>query len=166
LERCAVSNPERTRKPNNKRVDDWPPPLFKLPPGKEEQPIREAAIPVGGGLSEQEKSPSVKKWSSREKIADIKDPAPPMQMIAATMPLGLEDTASPDEPTKPASPGSSMKASNLHNRLQKCFESKLTDAEEQGSIYIFLDPDRPTLRKIGRSTDVEDRQKSYSLSVD
>lgn len=159
LERYAVSNPERNRKLNTERFDDRPIPLSKFQLEREKQSAREAAMPVGGGLSEPEKSPGVKKWSSGKRIADIKNLAPPTQTVAATIPLGLEDTASPDEPTKTASSGSSVKALDLHNKLQKCFESNLTNAEEQGSIYVYLDPSRPALRKIGRSKDVENRKK-------
>jgi hypothetical protein len=82
----------------------------------------------------------------------------------AEQPLKVEETVNPDETRNAASSGSSLNTLEVHNRLQHIFESKLTSCDEQGSIYVLLDPKRPELRKIGRSKNTDNRKKTIEYT--
>ncbi|KAF1846307.1 uncharacterized protein K460DRAFT_367115 [Cucurbitaria berberidis CBS 394.84] len=74
-------------------------------------------------------------------------------------PLDLEDEPSPDEQTKNQTSNLPKDATGVQRRLREAFESTLTPKDREGYVYIFRDPTRPDLRKIGRSFSPESRLK-------
>jgi hypothetical protein len=164
LGRHAASNPKCDRKPNTGRFDDRSIPTPQFQPGKQQQSTKGKATPLGRGRLGLEESPSAKEWPSREKMTDTANPALPKQPVLTELPLDLEDTASPDESTTPTSPGSSVTTLQIHNKLQKSLERNLTKSDRQGFIYVFLDPERRGLLKIGRSDNTEIRQKQIQYT--
>jgi hypothetical protein len=163
LERHAVSNPERYRKPKTKRFDDRPIPAPRLRLEETKPSTSAKTVSAGRGLLELEESPSAEVRFYRKEITDTTNTKQPKQTVKAKQPLNQEDTTNPDGTTNSTSPRSSPNILEVHNRLQNLFESNLTPCDEQGSIYVFLDPKRPELRKIGRSKDIDTRKKAIEF---
>ena len=65
--------------------------------------------------------------------------------------LDLENEANLEETPMPFSAALQITASKLHSKLRELLESQLTDGDKEGYIYIFFDPKRPKLHKIGKS---------------
>ncbi|KAF1925004.1 uncharacterized protein M421DRAFT_424233 [Didymella exigua CBS 183.55] len=77
------------------------------------------------------------------------------------MMIDLEDGIYPEgEPPSDLHSGSVQ----LHDRLKKKLGQKLTPKDQRGCVYIFSDPKRPHLHKIGRTKETLKRMGQLNLS--
>lgn len=82
-------------------------------------------------------------------------------------PLDIEDETYLDGKSTSNPTGLQVGGSQLHERLLEKFTSRLTRKDQSGYVYIFSDPKRPHLHKIGRAkkTDNRLRQIRYSCGL-
>ncbi|OAF99029.1 uncharacterized protein CC84DRAFT_414680 [Paraphaeosphaeria sporulosa] len=90
-------------------------------------------------------------WApSQPKIDDFPD-------IVRAATLGLEDECNAEGAPVSNSVKLEITATELHNKVRAVLEKELTPNDSDGYIYIFSDPKRPELHKIGKSKETISR---------
>lgn len=139
---------------------DSEPPKFASP-GCEEDPFtseNESTHPANNsGPRKTNKAPNRRTLQSANRDPPISNGEDDLGIVSAEA-LGLEDYTIPGEialPTLPA--GHKLKAIDLHTKIRVRLERMLTIKDQEGFVYVFADPARPGLYKIGRTKNTEDR---------
>ena len=122
---------------------------------REQDKTTNAAIAAGD-------SPNVKLSIPEDEMPSTEAEVDDSESVRATTcdetPLDLEDDIYPEGEPTAVPTGLQMDGSQLHDKLREKLEQRLTPSDERGYIYIFSDPKRPHLHKIGRAKKTVRRQ--------
>jgi hypothetical protein len=86
--------------------------------------------------------------------------------VVRVMTPGLEDDGNPEGALTANFAELEINATELHNKVRAKLERELTPKDSKGWIYIFSDPKRPGLHKIGRSTETMRRKGQLQSRCD
>ncbi|KAF1942977.1 hypothetical protein EJ02DRAFT_511376 [Clathrospora elynae] len=112
--------------------------------------ISKAGSMTEGYSEHTDKKSSSNSPSSADKISLEANGSPCLSVVSSKT-LGLEDKPNSKEPPMVSFVGPQINAPTLHTRIREKLNSMLTPTDQEGYIYIFSDPKRPQLHKIGRS---------------
>lgn len=79
-------------------------------------------------------------------------------------PLDIEDEVNSDESPRSTFDEHPMDLSRFHDNIKEKLRRSLTAADQRGYVYIFFDPARPDLCKIGRAKQTDKRLKQIQYS--